>query len=401
MIRPILQRAIAAVVTAAVVTFVVLAANAFAYFLSQTMSLDAIGQVASYYLPAAALLFLLIWLAAFLPLLTSRWLGLSVGVVAGVVSGFVGVGLQVEAAHPGFLTFVDQAAVGLTSLTLVFVTATVISVPTLGVWVNRSMRAVLAERRGKPIALVRAPASTLADGQVTHISRKKVNLDLADAQWDAYVDTLQECGWRIIEIDPRDDLPDSVFVEDTVVILGDTALVTRPGAITRADETAGTEETLRALGLRFERIAEPGTLDGGDVLIVDKTVYVGASTRTNADGIRQLRTLARRLGFTVVAVPVGRALHLKSAASALPDGTVIGYAKAFDDVTLFGRFLSVPEQHGATVVVVNSHTVLMAASAPKSAALVRRLGYDVIPIDIGEFEKLEGSVTCLSVLIRK
>ncbi len=400
MIRPILQRAIAAIVTAAVVTCVVVAANALAYFISETMSLDAIGQVAAYYLPSAALLFLLVWLAAFLPLLASRWLALSVGVVAGVISGFIGVGLQVEASHPGFLTFVDQAAVGLTTLTLVFVTATVVTVPTLGVWVNRSMRAVLAERRGKPIALVRAPASTLADGQVTHISRKKVNLDLADAQWDAYVDTLQECGWRIVEVGARDDLPDSVFIEDTVVILGDTAVITHPGASTRTEETEGAEQTLRALGLRLERIVEPGTLDGGDVLVVDKTVFVGASTRTNADGIRQLRALARRRGFTVVAVPVPRTLHLKSAASALPDGTVMGYAKSFDDVALFDRFLSVPEQNGASIVVVDSHTVIMAASAPKSAALVRSLGYRVIPIDIGEFEKLEGSVTCLSVLIR-
>ena len=142
--------------------------------------------------------------------------------------------------------------------------------------------------------MVRAPASTLADGLVTHVARKKVDLDLADAQWDAYVETLSECGWRIVEVDARDDLADSVFVEDTVVVLGNTAIMTSPGAPSRVEETAGTEVTVRRLGLTVERIEEPGTLDGGDVLVVGDTVYVGSSSRTNADGIRQLRRLARR-----------------------------------------------------------------------------------------------------------
>jgi dimethylargininase len=400
MIRPIGQRAIAAVVTAIVVTFVVLTANALAYYVSQGMALDTFGQVFEYYLPSGAILLLLTWLTAFLPLLSSRWWALAAGVVAGVVASFVGVGVQVASSNPDFLAFVDQALFGLTTLALVFLLATVIAMPTLGVWVNRTMREVLAERRGKPLALVRAPASTLANGLVTHVARKRVNLDLADAQWDAYVETLQECGWRIVEVDARDDLADSVFVEDTVVILGNTAIITSPGAPARVDETEGTEDVLRDLGMRIERIEQPGTLDGGDVLVVNDTVYVGRSTRTNADGIRQLRVLARQRGFTVVAVPVARALHLKSAASALPDGTVIGYAQAFENVSLFARFLPVPEPLGASVVVLNANTVLMSASAPKTAALVRDLGYRVITVEIGEFEKLEGSVTCLSVLIR-
>jgi dimethylargininase len=400
MIRPIGQRAIAAVVTAIVVTFVVLTANALAYYVSQGMALDTFGQVFEYYLPSGAILLLLTWLTAFLPLLSSRWWALAAGVVAGVVASFVGVGVQVASSNPDFLAFVDQALFGLTTLALVFLLATVIAMPTLGVWVNRTMREVLAERRGKPLALVRAPASTLANGLVTHVARKRVNLDLADVQWDAYVETLQECGWRIVEVDARDDLADSVFVEDTVVILGNTAIITSPGAPARVEETEGTEDVLRGLGMRIERIEQPGTLDGGDVLVVNDTVYVGRSTRTNADGIRQLRVFARRQGFTVVAVPVARALHLKSAASALPDGTVIGYAQAFENVSLFARFLPVSEPLGASVVVLSANTVLMSASAPKTAALVRDLGYRVITVEIGEFEKLEGSVTCLSVLIR-
>jgi dimethylargininase len=104
--------------------------------------------------------------------------------------------------------------------------------------------------------------------------------------------------------------------------------------------------------------------------------------------------------MNVVAVPVARALHLTSAASALPDGTIIGYAKAFDSVSLFSRFLPVPEPYGATVLVVDAKTVLMSSSAPQSAALVRELGYRVTTVDLAEFEKLEGSETSLSVLSR-
>jgi len=400
MIRPIVQRVISALVTAFVVTFIVITVNALAFYLSRELELDTLGQVFTYYLPSGVILFLLTWLAAFLPLLSSRWLALAAGVVAGVLAAFVGVGLQVGSSNPGFLTFVEQALFGLTTLSLVFVLATVIVMPTLGVWINRALREVLAERRGKPIALVRAPASSLASGLVTHLTRKRVNLDLADAQWDAYVETLQECGWRIVEVDARDDLADSVFVEDTAVILGNTAVITSPGAPERVDETTGTEGALRALGMRIERIEKPGTLDGGDVLVVDNTVYVGRSTRTNAEGIRQLRVLARRQGLTVTAVPVSRALHLKTAASALPDGTIIGYAKALDNVSLFSRFLPVPEPQGANVLIVDPTTVMMSAAAPKSAALVRDFGYRVISVEMSEFEKLEGSVTCLSVLIR-
>ena len=177
-------------------------------------------------------------------------------------------------------------------------------------------------------------------------------------------------------------------------------MITRPGADSRRDETTGTEAALQAQGLAIERIQEPGTLDGGDVLKVGSTVFVGRGGRTNADGIRQLRALVTPLGYTVVAVPVTKALHLKTAVTALPDGTVIGYEPLVDDPSVFGRFLAVPEAHGTAVVVLSDDTVLMSASAPQSAALVADLGYSVITVDISEFEKLEGCVTCLSIRIR-
>jgi dimethylargininase len=158
-------------------------------------------------------------------------------------------------------------------------------------------------------------------------------------------------------------------------------------------------DVLRGLGVEVAALELPGTLDGGDVLKIADTVYVGQGGRTNADGIRQLRALLTPRGFTVVGVPVTKVLHLKSAVTALPDGTVIGHLDDVDHPQLFPRFLPMPE-HGAAAVVISDDTVLMAASVPASVALVESLGYRVITVDISEFEKLEGCVTCLSVRMR-
>jgi dimethylargininase len=250
------------------------------------------------------------------------------------------------------------------------------------------------------VALVRAPAANLAEGLVTHIRRKKLDLDKANAQWDAYVETLNACGWQTVEVDSRDDLADSVFIEDTVVMLGKTAVITSPGAEARAEEIIATEQKVRELGLKVERISQPGTLDGGDVLKVGGTIYVGRGGRTNGEGIRQFRAIASALGYTVVAVPVTKALHLKTAVTALPDGTIIGYEPLVDNTALFPRFQPVPEAHGTAVVVLAPDLLLMSAAAPKTAVLLQDLGYNVVTVDISEFEKLEGCVTCLSVRVR-
>ncbi len=285
-------------------------------------------------------------------------------------------------------------------MNLVYISTVAVATVTAGTWVYNSIMRAKFTRTGRRIALVRAPAATLEDGLVTHIKRKKVDVDLANDQWDTYVAALSACGWNVVEVAPRDELADSVFVEDTVVMLDGTAVITNPGAVERKAEVFGTEETVRGLGISVERILEPGTLDGGDVLKVGKTVYVGSGGRTNGEGIRQFRAIAEKLGFTVVAVPVTKVLHLKSAVTALPDGTIIGHPKLVDNASMFPRFLPVPEEEGVAVVVVDDTTLLMSASAPKTADLLRSLGYRVIAVEISEFEKLEGCVTCLSVRVR-
>ncbi len=249
-------------------------------------------------------------------------------------------------------------------------------------------------------ALVRRPSPRLADGIVTHIERTPVDVDLAGQQWESYVAAMNAAGWRTIEVAPATDCPDSVFVEDTMVVYGRTAVIARPGADERKAETPDAEAAVRALGYDIVRIEAPGTLDGGDVLKVAGTVYVGQGGRTNGAGIRQLRAALTPLGATVVGVPLTKVLHLKSAVTALPDGTIIGYPPLVDDVSMFPHFLPVPEESGAHVVLLGDDKLLMAADAPRSAQLFDRLGWSPVVVDIGEYEKLEGCVTCLSVRLR-
>ena len=250
-------------------------------------------------------------------------------------------------------------------------------------------------------ALVRRPSPRLAEGLVTHIQRRPVDLTTALEQWDRYVATLREHGWQTLEVAPAPDCPDSVFVEDAVVMFRNLAVITRPGADSRKPETVEVEKVVAALGCSVNAIRAPGTLDGGDVLKVGDTVYVGHGGRTNADGVRQLRAILEPLGARVVAVALTKVLHLKSAVTALPDGSVIGYPPLVDDPAFFPQFLPVPEEPGAHVVLLGGDRLLMASSAPRSADLLADLGYTPVLVDIGEYEKLEGCVTCLSVRMRE
>jgi dimethylargininase len=249
-------------------------------------------------------------------------------------------------------------------------------------------------------ALVRRPSSHLAEGIVTHIARSVVDVELALRQWHSYTAALRAEGWETIEVPPADDCPDSVFIEDTMVVFGTTAVITRPGAASRRREILAASATIAELGYTIATIEAPGTLDGGDVLKIGDTVYVGHGGRTNDDGIRQLRAVLEPLGATVVAVPLTKVLHLKSAVTALPDGTVIGYFPLVDDATLFPMFLSVPEESGAHVVLLGGSRLLMSADCPRTVEMLTELGYQVRTVDISEYIKLEGCVTCLSVRLR-
>ena len=250
------------------------------------------------------------------------------------------------------------------------------------------------------MALVRQPSSRLAEGIVTHMERTPVDVALAERQWYGYVEAMHDHGWWTMMVSPAEDCPDSVFIEDTMVVFKDVAVIARPGADERKPEVHDPADSVDALGYRLVRIEAPGTLDGGDVLKVGDTIYVGQGGRTNAEGIRQLAAAFEPLGATVVTVPITKVLHLKSAVTALPDGTIIGWPAAIDDESVFPSFLAMPEESGAHVVILDEQTLLISADCPQSTALLEARGYRCVPVDISEFIKLEGCVTCLSVRLR-
>src|SRR5262245_34562476 len=213
--------------------------------------------------------------------------------------------------------------------------------------------------------LVRRPSSRLAEGLVTHIERQPIDVSLAMRQWETYVAALVDAGWEIVQVPPMEECPDGVFIEDDVVMYGDRAIVARPGADERKPETAAIADLLETLRYDVVSIEAPGTLDGGDVLKHDGTVWVGIGGRTNQAGIDQLTQHLTPYGAQVVPVPIEKVLHLKSAVTALPDGTVVGYEPLVDDPAVWDSFLDVPEPSGSHVVLLGGDRVLMSSDAPE------------------------------------
>ena len=241
------------------------------------------------------------------------------------------------------------------------------------------------------IAVTRPVSDTIANCELTHLARQPIDLDRARAQHRAYERALEDAGCTIVRVEAAPDLPDAVFVEDAAVVLPEIAIITRPGAPLRRKETPPVAAVLG----RYREMAAveaPATLDGGDVLQAGGRLYVGVGGRTSAAGATMLGDL---LGVEVVAVALEGVLHLKSAFTALPDGTVVCCAPSRP----FESFLSVPEESGAHVVVLGERSVLLAADCPRSAELFAARGLEPVVVDISEFQKLEGCVTCLSVLL--
>jgi dimethylargininase len=256
--------------------------------------------------------------------------------------------------------------------------------------------------RGRPadsVALVRVPSPRIAEGELTYLQRREVDLGRVRSQHDAYLAVLRGAGLELLHAPPAPEHPDGVFVEDAVVVVDDLAILTRPGAPSRRGEA----ETLRAVlvehGLRIAAIEAPGTLDGGDVLQLGATVYVGRTTRTDDHAIAQLGRLLAPLGRELVPVEVAGALHLKTAATALPDGRILA-TPGLVSPTAFGEREVVPaeEPSGADVLLLGD-TVVVSSSAPRTAAVLDRRGYRVVAVDIDELEKLEAGPTCLCVLL--
>ena len=252
------------------------------------------------------------------------------------------------------------------------------------------------------VAVVRGVSPSITRCELTYLEREPIDLDRAVAQHAAYAVLLRDLGLEVVEIPADPDLPDCCFVEDTAVVLDGLAILARPGAASRRGETPAVEEALA--GLRpLARIEAPAALEGGDVLTVGRTLFVGRSPRTNAAGIDRLRTLAEPLGYRVVAVPVIGCLHLKSAVTALDDEHVLAHAGWIDPRPLRGLEIVpvAPEEPGAANVLRAGGKVVAHPGFPRTLERVAARGYDVRPLDVSEFLKAEAALTCKSLLFKR
>ena len=248
-------------------------------------------------------------------------------------------------------------------------------------------------------AITRAVGTALGDCALTFLDREPIDLARAEAQHAAYNESLRRAG-AIVEVVPADAaLPDSVFLEDTAVVLEEAAVVARPGTPLRQREVPAIAAALSAYR-KLLRIVTPATLEGGDVLRLGRDFYVGISSRTNDEGFSQFASIVRAFGYRATPIEVKGCLHLKTAVTALDAETLLVNPSWIDAAALPGvRQLVVPpdEPFGANALVVNG-VVHLSARWKLTKKLVERSGFSVNALDVSEFEKAEAGLTCLSLI---
>ncbi len=265
----------------------------------------------------------------------------------------------------------------------------------------RSVHPALADNAAMTLtALTRAVPDSMAACELTHRAREPIDVAVARAQHAAYEDALRARGCRVERMEPLPDAPDSVFVEDTAVVLDELAIVTRPGAESRRIEVDSAAEAL-ARYRTIARITEPATIDGGDVLRVGRRLFVGISTRTHESAVEQLRELVRPYGYEVVAVKVRGVLHLKSAVTRVGPAQLL-VNRAHVDTEPFAGYTLIDVdalEPGAPNALMVGDTVLFPAAFPRTRRRLEDAGLRVTTVDASELAKAEGALTCCSLLL--
>ncbi len=248
------------------------------------------------------------------------------------------------------------------------------------------------------IALMREVSLSISECEITNITRKPIDPQEARRQHENYAQILRDLGYKIHMIEADEELPDSTFIEDTAVVLDEFAVITHPGASSRRGETKAVSESL-SIYRDLEFIGESGTLDGGDVLRIGKTLYVGKSCRSSAVGIINLRDIVQPHGYEVVGVPVTGCLHLKSAVTLVDDRTLLvnpSWVNPSDIGDMDLITVDPAEPYGANSQKVNGG-LLYSISFPNTRRKLEASGLDVVAIDISELAKAEGNISCCCI----
>ncbi len=249
-------------------------------------------------------------------------------------------------------------------------------------------------------AITRELNSELGNCELTFAPRVTIDVELASRQHQRYESVLSSLGLNIIVVPTEPGLADSVFIEDTAIVLDEIAVLCRPGAESRRPEVQGVAEILKKYR-PLASIDPPGTLDGGDVLCVGKTIFAGLSTRSNQTGIEQLRGIVADHGYVVTPVETTKCLHLKSAVSEVAAGTLL-INPDWVSRTPFGDYELIPinknEAHAANALLVDD-TVIYPDSFPRTMDILGARDIDVTPVELSELQKAEGGVTCCSLIL--
>ncbi len=247
-------------------------------------------------------------------------------------------------------------------------------------------------------AIVRRPSQSLIQG-ITTADLGLPDFSLALKQHDAYIEALQTCGLAVTILEANEEYPDSVFVEDTAVVTGNIATLSNPGPTSRKGELAAIEPDIRSAFETVYQIESPGTFEGGDVLQVEQNFYVGLSDRTNLAGFKQFSEFMKNHSFTCLAIDMKDILHLKTGLSFLGDNSLL-LVEAFENEPNFSSYRRIvvdeKEAYAANCIRVNDY-VLLPSGYSRVSANLKTEGFNVIELDMSEFQKLDGGLSCLSL----
>lgn len=249
------------------------------------------------------------------------------------------------------------------------------------------------------MALTREISPAISRCELSHLPRAPIDLALARSQHAGYEKCLEAAGCRVVRIAAGDNMPDGVFIEDTAVVVPQVAIIARPGAVSRRSETAAVADALRPHRL-LAQIEAPGTMDGGDVLVAGRRVFVGLSGRTNREGARQLRAILAPYGYTVEHMEVRGCLHLKSAVTLVGENLLLLNSAWLPDgpFSSFDRIEVDPREPLAANAVLANGRVICAASFPRTRDRLQAKAVRVCAVDVGELAKAEGALTCCSLI---
>ena len=247
-------------------------------------------------------------------------------------------------------------------------------------------------------AIVRTPCENMVNG-LTTAGLGEPDYPLAMEQHRKYISTLNECGLDVIILDEDPAFPDSTFVEDTALLTPACAIISKPGARSRKGEEIQMQSVLEGLYDDIEHIRDPGTLEPGDVMMVGAHYYIGLSERTNAEGAQQLESILEKYGFKASTVDIAGMLHLKSGLAYLENNILLS-DHAFIGHQTFQDFEIIPvspdEAYAANSLWINDQ-VLVASGYPQTLKAIKSKGFKVIELDVSEFRKLDGGLSCLSL----